>query len=476
MNPVPPPQLEPPTPNRLRSGVSGVLLAAWPMFTVLAITIVSFALIQYFNVQLGNLQAQDIEAPALPTEVPFDEPLLPPAEDLTVRIGVFAESYGLREQFLAPLYSAARSAEAEDIQQAAVALILGHELGRSEGVESRISRLSESEDERLNQIAQVYADGTSDEERITLANTFDDESQFMFQLAGVHARELAGTDSGREELTSLAGVLPALLAFGAMAVVVGIGAVALLLGIIFMSTGKWPAQGFPVQARSIEDGRRLGLRMVIYLFVYMSVSQTLALLLSRVLPAIFAVGISWLLTLALLSVLYKLPIGGISDSFGRMVGDWRKAPRHLLVGFLGFAANWPLILVMIYLVSLSGLENVLPPPSHPVQDELAGGMLIVLGVFFVAVIMAPLIEEFTFRGVLFSGLTAAWGKIILAGVVSSLFFAAVHPQGPLGWPMLATVGGMAALLYYRTGSILPAIFMHAFHNAFVLSIGLGVAI
>ena len=37
---------------------------------------------------------------------------------------------------------------------------------------------------------------------------------------------------------------------------------------------------------------------------------------------------------------------------------------------------------------------------------------------------------------------------------------------------LAAVGAMCAILYYHTGSLWSAIFLHAFHNAFTLAISL----
>ncbi len=84
----------------------------------------------------------------------------------------------------------------------------------------------------------------------------------------------------------------------------------------------------------------------------------------------------------------------------------------------------------------------------------------------VVVIVAPLVEELTFRGL---GLTlllarlARWLAVFVVGVA----FAAAH--GLLeGLPILAALGSALAFLRTKTASLYPSILLHASFNGFAL--------
>jgi membrane protease YdiL (CAAX protease family) len=86
-----------------------------------------------------------------------------------------------------------------------------------------------------------------------------------------------------------------------------------------------------------------------------------------------------------------------------------------------------------------------------------------------AVFLAPPIEEFVFRGVLYSGLRRSWSPA-LSGVVVTLLFALVHGPRIIGLPALlgiAGFGAVALLLRVATDSLAPAITLHAAYNAIV---------
>ncbi len=89
----------------------------------------------------------------------------------------------------------------------------------------------------------------------------------------------------------------------------------------------------------------------------------------------------------------------------------------------------------------------------------------VIGVFVIAVILAPLWEELTFRGFLLSALANTrlgfWG----AALVSNALWSALHAN--YSWAGLASVfvaGLILSWLVWRTGSIKPAIMTHAIGN------------
>jgi hypothetical protein len=85
------------------------------------------------------------------------------------------------------------------------------------------------------------------------------------------------------------------------------------------------------------------------------------------------------------------------------------------------------------------------------------------------IVVAPVVEEIFFRGFVFAGLAKRYGWRA-AGVGSSILFALMHFQ-PLAILPICVLGLIFAYLYYRSGSIWPAVLMHVSTNA----LGLGVA-
>jgi membrane protease YdiL (CAAX protease family) len=85
--------------------------------------------------------------------------------------------------------------------------------------------------------------------------------------------------------------------------------------------------------------------------------------------------------------------------------------------------------------------------------------------FVMAVGIAPLAEEFLFRGLLFRALDREWGgaKAVWG---SACFFAIYHP--PLAWIPVAIVGAVCAVLFRRSGHLLPSVLLHMSYNAVVV--------
>jgi hypothetical protein len=78
-----------------------------------------------------------------------------------------------------------------------------------------------------------------------------------------------------------------------------------------------------------------------------------------------------------------------------------------------------------------------------------------------AVIAAPLFEEFIFRGIIFQGLRRSW-PVSIASVASAAIFAIVHP--PVAVLPVFILGVVAALSYARTGLLIAPIVVHAIYN------------
>ena len=81
-----------------------------------------------------------------------------------------------------------------------------------------------------------------------------------------------------------------------------------------------------------------------------------------------------------------------------------------------------------------------------------------------ALVVAPLAEEYFFRGLLFRALYKEWGgaKAVLG---SGLFFAIYHP--PSSWLPVAFLGILNALLFRHAGRLWPCVVAHLAYNACV---------
>jgi membrane protease YdiL (CAAX protease family) len=88
-------------------------------------------------------------------------------------------------------------------------------------------------------------------------------------------------------------------------------------------------------------------------------------------------------------------------------------------------------------------------------------------IVFVAVVIAPLLEEMLFRGFVqttirsfFGVRNSAWPAI----AASSVFFAIMHAD-PGHWPALFVLGVCLGYSYEKSGSLFRPIFIHLFFNA-----------
>jgi membrane protease YdiL (CAAX protease family) len=204
----------------------------------------------------------------------------------------------------------------------------------------------------------------------------------------------------------------------------------------------------------------------------------------------------------------------------RLWGPVRPALRHvgwgLLIGVGGFVG-----IQMSLGILLTFLGETDPPEQALLSEALAGGLTTIL-VLVAAVVLAPILEEVVFRGVLFQGLRRRIG-LWPAATISSVVFGVVHievvgpealpaviaaavllsaavvPQLPtivrlvigatglaalafgivLGGPAavllptgLGLLGFVFALIFHRTGGLLVPIVGHAVFNGIAISLAI----
>ena len=155
--------------------------------------------------------------------------------------------------------------------------------------------------------------------------------------------------------------------------------------------------------------------------------------------------------------------------------------RETAWGVLAWCMAVPMVLVGIVLSLVLGwlLGGSLSEASHPLQEGLrsssAGGIVIW---YLVAAVVAPVLEEIIFRGGLYRGLRGGTsGMPILASMVvsallSSLVFAAIHPQGVLFVPILGALAMSFCLVRELRGSLVAPMIGHALNNGLIVTLNL----
>ncbi|MCX7687455.1 MAG: CPBP family intramembrane metalloprotease [Fimbriimonadales bacterium] len=138
--------------------------------------------------------------------------------------------------------------------------------------------------------------------------------------------------------------------------------------------------------------------------------------------------------------------------------------KHALAVLTGGLAYVPIAVGGLVLVVLLG--PALSQLSHPFQEMAQGAenWLHWVVIFVQGVVLAPIVEEFVFRGVLFQTLWQRTGRVWLSAFVSGFLFAVIHPQFLAGLIPLTAIGTVLALLFAYTRSLVPSILLHAVNN------------
>jgi membrane protease YdiL (CAAX protease family) len=129
--------------------------------------------------------------------------------------------------------------------------------------------------------------------------------------------------------------------------------------------------------------------------------------------------------------------------------------------------KWGAIAFVIYFAfQLIYIAAVHPDQKQTTLEDLGAGngvaMTILIGVLVVGV--APVIEEFFFRGFFYGALRSQF-PFLAAALLDGLVFGLVHaPTGIEAVPPLIALGFAFCVAYEATGSILPGIVLHSLNN------------
>lgn len=114
----------------------------------------------------------------------------------------------------------------------------------------------------------------------------------------------------------------------------------------------------------------------------------------------------------------------------------------------------------LLLEHIPAIEDLLRKSAE--QMHRSGDVRMAYGIL--AVCFAPFAEEFLFRGLLYRTLDREWGGW-KAVVGSAAFFTIYHP--PLAWLPVFTLGVLNAMLFKKSGKLLPAVALHMVYNLVV---------
>src|SRR5687768_9588168 len=144
--------------------------------------------------------------------------------------------------------------------------------------------------------------------------------------------------------------------------------------------------------------------------------------------------------------------------------------REVGAGLGGYLAGVVVIaigcVITLILISITGTKA-----SSPLVQELGGGPWRLVGLYAMACIFAPFIEETMFRGLLFHHLRQRWSWVVTALLVS-VIFAALHPQGWVAVPALTAIAMVLSALREWRGSLIAPMAAHACNNFIVLTLAL----
>jgi len=156
-----------------------------------------------------------------------------------------------------------------------------------------------------------------------------------------------------------------------------------------------------------------------------------------------------------LLIAVRLGRNSIGEALSRL-GIRRFRPSALL---------WMLATVFAYL-TFAALYVALV--GEPEQEDIAEGFGAIPVQILLIVFAASISEEICFRGFLFGGLRQRFPRVA-AALLSAVIFGGLHAlTGISAVPPLIAFGFVMALLYEKTGSIVPGILLHMLNNSVAL--------
>lgn len=166
---------------------------------------------------------------------------------------------------------------------------------------------------------------------------------------------------------------------------------------------------------------------------------------------------------------------GVAVLFARLAA--RPRPSHFGLRGTRFwpAVGWTTVAYLgfiVFTVAFAAAVGAEEDDSETLQAlGVEDGPLLLLLAALLVTVMAPIAEEFLFRGYMFTALRN-WRGVWPAAIISGLIFGGIHAgSSPVEFLVpLAVFGVVLCLLYVRTGSLYPSIALHAINNSIAFSV------
>lgn len=332
-------------------------------------------------------------------------------------------------------------------------------------------QLIESELTALETIYLIGVDALADDQRDQLSARYGHIGKIALTFG------LNDTDPRRAPL--ITGFVPLVL-LGLLAFLVALlgpllGLIALVFGIVYLSTGR-----LKLRSHVAAKGGSIFLEtyaLFVGGFLVMSIggfyaanSGALSWLASN------SLLLQWVL---LLAVLWGLVRGMRSKEWRHAIG-WHCGQgvlKEIGCGIVAYLASLPIyiigvIITVILLISkdliLTSMNKGVPPDpvaiTNPVFEMIAySSWRTILLLFILATTWAPIVEEAIFRGALFRHLRSSMHWVV-AGLISATLFAFMHDYGPLMVAPLIALGFMFAFMREWRGSLIAPMTAHFLHN------------
>jgi len=150
----------------------------------------------------------------------------------------------------------------------------------------------------------------------------------------------------------------------------------------------------------------------------------------------------------------------------------RTIVKDFFMAIVNLLVAWPIMMAAITITTF--VAGLIWGTDYEMQQHQQLEMItqytqlpVRIMIVFVAVVIAPLLEEMLFRGFVqttirsfFGVRNSAWPAI----AASSVFFAIMHAD-PGHWPALFVLGVCLGYSYEKSGSLFRPIFIHLFFNA-----------
>ncbi len=155
---------------------------------------------------------------------------------------------------------------------------------------------------------------------------------------------------------------------------------------------------------------------------------------------------------------------GIKSGMGLTLRHWRTGTiRGVIACLIALAPCWGILWLTGQVINYFELAG---DPGHPVIHAFnQASWPWQVAIFMLPVIIAPLMEEVVFRGLLQSMVRQYTRRPWVAILVTTAIFAAMHLRTWTTIPSLVVFSIILGYNYERTGRLLPSIVAHAAFNA-----------